>query len=125
MSNRTPGDKLGEGAKRRAMSQPELIRRLAAAHPSIHPRDIAEAVETFFAEIAAGLARGERVELRGFGTFTPKTRRARRARNPRTGAAVEVGERNYLVFHAGKQLHDRLNPVAGLDGFAAITDRSC
>ena len=63
------------------------------------------------AEIATGLARGDRVELRGFGTFTPKTRRARRARNPRTGAAVEVGEKHYLGFRAGKQLHDRLNPV--------------
>ena len=116
MSDRTPGDKAGEGAnqgaKRPVMLRPELIRRLAAAYPSIHPLDISEAVKIFFAEIAAGLARGERVELRGFGTFTPKTRRARRARNPRTGAAVEVGTRNYLVFHAGRPMYERLNPGA-------------
>ena len=64
------------------MTRSELIRRLADANPTIHRRDIADAVEIFFAEIAAGLARGERVELRGFGTFTPKTRRARRRPQP-------------------------------------------
>ena len=94
------------------MTRSELIRRLADANPVIHRRDIAAAVEVFFAEIAAGLARGGRVELRDFGTFTPKTRRARRARNPRTGAAVEVGTRNYLVFHAGRPMYERLNPGA-------------
>jgi integration host factor subunit beta len=111
MSDRNPDDKAAKGATRPVMVRSKLIRRLAAAHPSIDQRDIAEAVEFFFAEIVAGLARGDRVELRGFGTFTPKKRRARRARNPSTGAAVEVGERNYLVFHAGKQLRTRLNPA--------------
>ena len=92
------------------MLRPELIRRLAAAYPSIHPRDIANAVDIFFAEIAAGLARGERVDLRGFGSFTPRRRKARVGRNPRTGAAVEVGEKSVPFFRAGKPLHDRLNP---------------
>ena len=90
------------------MLRPELIQRLAAAHPTIHRLDIAEDVEIFFAEIAARLARGERVELRGFGIFTPKTRKARRARNPATGDAVEVGTRNYLVFHAGSTIEEFL-----------------
>jgi len=62
MSDRTPGDKASEGAKRPAMTRSELIRRLADAYPVIHRRDIAASVEIFFAEIAAGLARGERVE---------------------------------------------------------------
>jgi len=93
------------------MTRSELIQRLAAAHPSIHTLDISEAVKIFFVEIAAGLARGERVELRNFGIFTPKRRRARCARNPRTGDAVEVGERQHLVFHAGARLHARLNPA--------------
>ena len=94
------------------MLRPELIQRLAAAHPSIHQRDIGRAVEIFFAEIAAGLARGERVELRGFGAFTPKKRKARRARNPATGGSVEIGERHYLGFRASQQMHARLNPGA-------------
>ena len=98
MSDRTPDDKAGEGAKRPVMTRSELIRRLADANPTIHQLDIADAVEVLFAEIAAGLARGDRVELRGFGTFTPKTRRARVARNPRTGAAVEVGEKELSGF---------------------------
>ena len=110
MSDRTPGDKAGEGAKRPVMLRPELIRRLAAAYPSIHPLDISEAVKIFFAEIAAGLARGE---LRGFGTFEPRRRKARVGRNPRTGDAVEIGEKSVPFFRAGKPLHDRLNPEAG------------
>ena len=116
MSDRTPGDKAGEGAnqgaKRPVMLRPELIRRLAAAYPSIHPLDISEAVKIFFAEIAAGLARGDRVELRGFGTFTPKTRRARSRPQPANRRRRRGWERNYLVFHAGRPMHERLNPGA-------------
>ena len=93
------------------MTRSELIRRLADANPTLHQSYIADAVEVFFAEIAAGLARGDRVELRGFGSFTPRTRKARIARNPRTGGAVEVGEKHYLGFRAGKPLLDRLNAV--------------
>ena len=74
-----------------AITRPELVRRLAAARPTVRVRDITQAVEIFFAEIAAELARGERVDLRGFGSFTPRRRKARVGRNPRTGAAVEVG----------------------------------
>ena len=74
------------------MTRSELIWRLADANPTLHQSYIADAVQVLFAEIAAGLARGERVELRNFGTFTPRRRRARVGRNPRTGAAVEVGE---------------------------------
>ena len=91
------------------MTRSELIQRLADANPTLRVRDIAQAVETLFSEIAAGLARGDRVELRNFGTFTPKTRRARVGRNPRTGAAVEVAEKRFPIFKAGARLRDRLN----------------
>jgi integration host factor subunit beta len=93
------------------MTRSELIQRLAEANPTIHQRDIAEAVEIFFAEIAVGLARGDRVELRNFGTFTPKKRRARVGRNPRTGGAVEIAEKRFPVFKAAVRLRARLNPV--------------
>ena len=60
-------------------------------------------------EIADALARGDRVELRGFGAFSVKERGARIGRNPRTGAAVQVSEKSIPFFKTGKQLRERLN----------------
>ena len=87
------------------MIRSELIQRLADANPTIRVRDITTAVEILFGEIAAGLARGERVELRGFGIFTPRRRKARVGRDPRSGAAVEVAEKSVPFFKASKKLH--------------------
>ena len=67
------------------------------------------AVTTVFDEIVAGLTEGSRVELRGFGTFAVRQRRERKARNPRTGAPVDVREKHVPVFATGKRLRDRLN----------------
>ena len=66
-------------------------------------------VATIFDEITAALARGERVELRGFGAFTVKRRDARTGRNPRTGEAVPVDEKSVPFFKAGKELRERVN----------------
>ena len=66
-------------------------------------------VGTVFDEITAALARGDRVELRGFGAFTVKRRNARTGRNPRTGAAVDVDEKAVPFFKAGKELRERVN----------------
>ena len=66
-------------------------------------------VATIFNEITAALARGERVELRGFGAFTVKRRDARTGRNPRTGEAVNVEEKAVPFFKAGKELRERVN----------------
>ena len=60
-------------------------------------------------EITAALARGDRVELRGFGAFSIKRRDARLGRNPRTGDSVSVDEKHIPFFKTGKQLRDRLN----------------
>jgi len=66
-------------------------------------------VVTIFDEIAAALARGDRVELRGFGAFSIKRREARTGRNPRTGDTVEVARKVIPFFKTGKQLRERLN----------------
>ena len=60
-------------------------------------------------EIVAALARGDRVELRGFGAFSVRSRPARAGRNPRTGEAVEVQAKNVPFFKSGKELRVRLN----------------
>jgi integration host factor subunit beta len=66
-------------------------------------------LSTLFEEITAALARGDRVELRGFGAFSVKQRDARMGRNPRTGEAVPVPEKAVPFFKAGKELRERMN----------------
>lgn len=91
------------------MTKSELIAELAAANPHLLGRDIELIVATVFEEITTALARGERVELRGFGAFTVKRRDARTGRNPRTGEAVPVDEKSVPFFKAGKELRERVN----------------
>ncbi|TLU72205.1 integration host factor subunit beta [Lichenicoccus roseus] len=91
------------------MTKSELIAELASANPHLLSRDIELIVSTVFDEITAALARGARVELRGFGAFTIKQRDARTGRNPRTGEAVAVGEKVVPFFKAGKELRERVN----------------
>ena len=72
------------------MTRSGLIKRLAAAHPHLYARDLERIVDTVFERIGSALARGERVELRGFGAFSTRGRGGRVGRNPRTGAEVAV-----------------------------------
>jgi integration host factor subunit beta len=97
------------------VTKSELIAELSAANPHLTGRDVELIVGTIFNEITNALARGERVELRGFGAFTVKRRDARTGRNPRTGQAVPVDEKAVPFFKAGKELRERVNrpkPVA-------------
>ena len=91
------------------MTKSELIARLAEANPHLYQRDVERIVTTIFDEIATALARGDRVELRGFGAFSVKRRDARQGRNPRTGEQVAVTEKAVPFFKTGKQLRERLN----------------
>jgi integration host factor subunit beta len=91
------------------VTKSELIAELSAANPHLLARDVETIVATIFNEISAALARGERVELRGFGAFTIKKRDARTGRNPRTGEQVSVDEKVVPFFKAGKELRERVN----------------
>ncbi|HZH29012.1 MAG TPA: integration host factor subunit beta [Azospirillaceae bacterium] len=91
------------------MTKSDLIQRLAEKNPHLYQRDVERIVATIFNEITEALARGDRVELRGFGAFSVKRRDARVGRNPRTGDAVQVGAKHIPFFKTGKQLRDRLN----------------
>ncbi len=91
------------------MVKSELIMRLAELNPHLYQRDIERIVSTVFEEVSQALARGDRVELRGFGAFSVKRRAARVARNPRTGAAVSVSEKHVPFFKTGKELRLSLN----------------
>ena len=91
------------------MTKSELIARLAEANPHLFQRDIERIVSTVFEEIAEALARGDRVELRGFGAFSVKQREARVGRNPRTGESVKVDSKSVPFFKTGKLLREKLN----------------
>ncbi|MEQ9813246.1 MAG: integration host factor subunit beta [Azospirillaceae bacterium] len=91
------------------MTKSELIQRLAEKNPHLYQRDVERIVTTIFDEITEALARGQRVELRGFGAFSVKQRDARVGRNPRTGEAVNVDSKTVPFFKTGKQLRERLN----------------
>jgi integration host factor subunit beta len=91
------------------MTKSELIARLAAANPHLSQRDKERIVTTIFEEITAALARGDRVELRGFGAFSVKERGSRTGRNPRTGEAVSVSAKHIPYFKTGKELREKIN----------------
>lgn len=91
------------------MIRSELIQKIADENPHLYHRDVERIVNTIFEEVIAAMARGDRVELRGFGAFSVKKRDARIGRNPRTGDSVAVEEKHVPFFKTGKALRDRLN----------------
>ncbi|MSO80927.1 MAG: integration host factor subunit beta [Alphaproteobacteria bacterium] len=91
------------------MTKSELIARLAERNPHLYQRDVERIVGTILDEVTGALARGDRVELRGFGAFSVKRRGPRVGRNPRTGDSVTVSEKVVPYFKTGKELRERLN----------------
>jgi integration host factor subunit beta len=91
------------------MIKSELVQKIAEANPHLYQRDVENIVDAILDEITRALARGDRVELRGFGAFSVKERPARVGRNPRTGEQVKVTEKVVPYFKTGKEMRERLN----------------
>lgn len=91
------------------MIRSQLVQQLAAAHPGLSLRDMDHVVTVLFDAITEQLARGGRVELRGFGAFSAREREGRTGRNPRTGDAVPVASKRVPHFKPGKEMRERLN----------------
>ena len=91
------------------MTKSELIERIAQTQSHLVERDVALAVNMMLEHMAACLSGGGRIEIRGFGSFSLRFRRARLGRNPRTGAPVSLPGRYALYFKPGKNLRERLN----------------
>jgi integration host factor subunit beta len=87
----------------------ELIRRVAATNLHLRASDVEKVVLIVFEEIIAAMARGDRVELRGIGSFSVRARQGRSGRNPRSGAKVTVPDKRFPHFRPGKPMHERLN----------------
>ena len=91
------------------MTRSELVERILNKNPHLTLKDVDRIVAVVLDKIISTLANGDRVEFRGFGAFSVRTRSPRVAKNPRTGAKVNVEERNIPHFKTGKQLHEMLN----------------
>lgn len=91
------------------MIRSELIDILAEENPHLTNRDVERVVGIILDGVCAALAEGGRVELRGFGAFSVRSRPARAGRNPRTGETVQVRAKAVPFFKSGKELRERLN----------------
>ena len=98
------------------MIRSELIQMIADENPHLFQRDVERIVNTIFEEVTAAMARGDRVELRGFGAFSVKHRAARTGRNPRTGELIPIAARRVVTFHASQKLKDQLQAAAEVTG---------
>ena len=102
------------------MIKSELVQRISTANPHLYQRDVENIVNAILNEIVAAMARGDRVELRGFGAFSVKHRPARTGRNPRTGAHVSVAQKSVPFFKTGKEMRERLNKADGVAAAIAL-----
>jgi len=91
------------------MTKSELIEHIAASGPHITRREAEVVVNTVLDAIGDALAEGRHVELRGFGSFIVKQRRARIGRNPKTGETVSVPAKRVPHFKPGKELRERVD----------------
>lgn len=90
------------------MTRAELIQQLASIHPQLTTKDVELAVRTILDGMSRTLARGGRVEIRGFGSFGINYRPARKGRNPKTGVAVMVPAKYAPHFKPSKELRERV-----------------
>jgi integration host factor subunit beta len=86
------------------MTRSDLVEKLYQLYPEFGRRLIEDAVSLFFFEISMALKRGDRVEIRGFGSFCLRERKGRVARNPKTGEKVSVCGKKVPFFRAGREL---------------------
>jgi integration host factor subunit beta len=91
------------------MIKSELVQRIAWQNPHLYHRDVEKLVDAILGEIVIALARGDRVELRGFGIFSRKQRAARVGHNPLTGVQVAIDAKSVPFFKTGKEMRQRLN----------------
>jgi len=91
------------------MIRSELVALLASENPDLSAKEVERVVDAFFETISVQLAKGGRIELRGFGAFSTRARTARTGRNPRTGTAVDVDAKRVPYFKPGKHMRTRLN----------------
>ena len=93
------------------MTKSELISKLAGRFPQLVAKDADCAVKLVLDTMSDALARGDRIEIRGFGSFTLNYRPPRVGRNPKSGEKVQVPEKYVPHFKAGKELRERVDII--------------
>ena len=91
------------------MTKSELILKITKKNSFLYQKDIHKIIDTLFVSITKALDNDDRVELRGFGTFTTKLRNARIGRNPKTGEPVAIPQKKMPFFKMGKSMKERIN----------------
>ena len=91
------------------MTKSELIEKIAAVQTQLSAKDVELAVKMILDHMTVALAEGERIEIRGFGSFSLHFRAARLGRNPKTGEKVDLSGKYVPHFKPGKELRERVN----------------
>lgn len=91
------------------MTKSDLIKSISEKVENFSPRDVEVIVNNIFDSMSESLMKGEKIEIRGFGSFKIKHRSARKGRNPKTGELVDVPSKNVPFFKVGKELREMLN----------------
>lgn len=91
------------------MTKSALIEKLSENIEGLTKKQTEVVVDTVFESIKNALTKGEKVEIRGFGNFKLRSRKARKARNPKTGESVEVPPKKVPYFKVGKELREMIN----------------
>ena len=94
------------------MTKSELINRVAERLPYLTRKDAEIIVNTIFDSMVDALVEGDRIEIRGFGSFKVKNRGDREGRNPKTGESVRIPAKRMPFFKIGKELYERINQEA-------------
>lgn len=111
------------------LTRSQLIEKLTESNPDLTARDIEEAAKKIFEYMISSLSNGHRIEIRGFGSFSLRTRKEYMARNPKTGKRFSSPRKSVPYFRAGKKLRERVNnsvrsPVDPFGPFVSLGERS-
>ncbi len=91
------------------MTKSELIEAVAAKVGNFSRKDVEVVIDTLFNSMTESLSKGQKVEIRGFGSFKIKKREPRQGRNPKTGENISIQAKKVPFFKAGKEIRERIN----------------
>ena len=91
------------------MTKSDLVQKLSVQVTTLTKKECEVIVDTVFHHMKDALQRGEKIEIRGFGSFTVRVRRAKEGRNPKTGEKVSIPEKRIPFFKVGKELREMVN----------------
>ena len=87
----------------------DLLKDLKNSYINFYSKDLEKVIDIFFKEIKEALHKGERCEIRGFGSFSTRIQKARISRNPKTGDKVETPQKKTIHFRMAKELFNKIN----------------